>query len=122
MYLNLLDIYIYIAQFIEDMNFTFDILSSKNKDHKNPYKRALSENNPESFTMLQKTSKLMKNCQKTDKNNVIKSTPCLDGLTHTITGILLLYKEEVLKGHEMICTRRINQDAPENLFSVFRQK
>lgn len=46
---------------------------------------------------------------------------CFDGMVWTINSITMLYKENNI-GYNYLLTRRLNSDAIENMFAVFRQR
>lgn len=47
---------------------------------------------------------------------------CFDGMVWTINAIIMLYEEQVKIGYSYLLLRRLNSDAIENMFAVFRQR
>lgn len=110
------------AYFIELMNNLFDTLNSRIQFSPNPYKCALSKENPIVKETLEEASNVLTMLQKIDlKTGKISTPPCFTGLIHTINAILQ-FSEEQENECKYLLTNRLNQDALENLFSIYRQK
>ncbi|CAI6348066.1 unnamed protein product [Macrosiphum euphorbiae] len=119
------------AEFVMQINDTFDILNSKSLYDKNPNSRPLSEANKNLFQTLKNTCNIFLEAKKLHKNKNIKSQPpCFTGIVWSINSILALYeieKSDVLNKCDtekpyFLLTNRLCQDPLENLFSIMRQK
>lgn len=112
------------AEFIEFIDQLFDCLNSKTLFSRNPYNAAMSHANFYVLTTLNKAEDIFSHITKINKSTNSKTRPfCFDGLVQTISGVKMLFENEV-DGQEIhfLLTNRLNQDVLENLFSVYRQK
>lgn len=110
------------AYFIQLMNNLFDTLNSRIQFSPNPYKCALSKENPIVKETLEEASNILTMLQKINlKTGKTSTPPCFTGLIHTINAILQ-FSEEQENECRYLLTNRLNQDALENLFSIYRQK
>lgn len=120
------------AEFIMQINDTFDILNSKNLYDKNPNSRPLSNANHYLIDTLKNTRNIFLQAKKLhkQKNNNNSQPPCFIGMIWSINSILALFERE--KYDELnncdsgntyfLLTNRLCQDPLENLFSIMRQK
>ncbi|KAF0717771.1 Uncharacterized protein FWK35_00034244, partial [Aphis craccivora] len=109
------------ADFIEEINRTFDCLNSKKLYTSNPYTCAISEERPGQLNLLLNSKNWCEQLRKT-YNGKETRPPCFDGLVQTINAIQMLYIQQQKLGYTFLLTSRLNQDVIENLFSVFRQR
>lgn len=107
------------AEFVNEINNLFDCLNSQSLYCSNPYKCAISEERQLICLQLEDAKHWSSNLKKCKGH----SRPyTFDGLEWTINAVLGLYKEQKSFGFDYLLTARLNQDAIENTFSVFRQK
>jgi len=109
------------ADFVEEINRTFDCLNSKKFYTSNPYTCAISEERPGQLQLLLSSKNW---CEKLTKISKGKETrpPCFDGLVQTINAIQMIYIQQKELGYKFLLTSRLNQDVIENLFSIIRQR
>lgn len=108
------------ADFVQFMNNLFDCLNSRSLYSSNPYNCALTHSgNVKTFLLA--ALNYFSNLKKI-KNGKISQPPCFKGFSQSIKGILQFFEEEKSNDVSFILTNRLNQDALENAFSIFRQK
>lgn len=119
------------AEFIAQMNDTFDCLNSKNLYDKNPNRRPLSETNSYIFEVLEKTCSIFLEAEKVDYKKKSTKPPCFTGFIWSINAIIGLFNSENSNWQNInidksktffLLTNRLNQDPLENMFSIVRQK
>ncbi|CAI6351142.1 unnamed protein product [Macrosiphum euphorbiae] len=107
------------AEFVKEINNLFDCLNSQSLYCSNPYKCAISEERPLIRLQLEEAKRW---CSQLKKCKGHGRPYTFDGLEWTINAILGVYEEQKKIGFHYLLTARLNQDAIENSFSVFRQK
>lgn len=120
------------ADFLLELNNTFDVCNSQNLYDKNPNRRPMSSHNKHIFENINKTISTFQNAKKIcHKNNKITVPPCFTGIVWSLTAIKQLYEierstaENIFPSNEktfFLLTNRLNQDPLENMFSIMRQK
>ncbi|XP_065216627.1 uncharacterized protein LOC135842882 [Planococcus citri] len=112
------------AEFVRFVNNLFDSLNSRHPLDKNPYRRPLRKTGKAKRTLRSGVIyfKKLKKILHSDEKKTPYQPPCFTGLIQTIRAVLLLLKDEVTHQNiKYLCTNKLNQDALENLFSIFRQ-
>lgn len=101
------------SSFLYKMNDLFDLLNGKSSDDPNPLKRGISSKNIEllreffDFTM--------------SITYHGKKVYWINGLQQTVNGIILFFEERHKTNENFsLMTRRLNQDALENMFGLIR--
>lgn len=107
--------------FIDFMNNLFDCLNSRNLFSNNPYNCALN-NSGAVKSFLSNAAYYFNDLFKVNNKGKLTRPPCFSGFTQTINGILSFFDDELKNDIQFLFTNRLNQDALENLFSIFRQK
>lgn len=120
------------ADFLLELNNTFDACNSQNLYDKNPNRRPMSSHNKHIFENINKTISTFQNAKKIcHKNNKISVPPCFTGIVWSLNAIKQLYElerstaENTFPSNEktfFLLTNRLNQDPLENMFSIMRQK
>lgn len=120
------------ANFVLEINNTFDACNSKNLYDVNLNKRPMNVNNTHIFHQLRKTISTFQNAKKISHKNKKQSVPpCFTGIIWSLTAIISLYEseqEDISTNTEQdpnkyfLLTNRLNQDPLENMFSIIRQK
>ncbi|KAL4083018.1 hypothetical protein QTP88_028348 [Uroleucon formosanum] len=102
------------ADFLLEINNTFDACNSKHLYDKNPYRKPMSEKNQHIFEQLKKTISTFQNAKKIGVNKKTSVPPCFTGMIWSLTALNNLYTSEYsdLK----------NISSQENMFSIMRQK
>jgi hypothetical protein len=118
------------ADFLLELNNTFDSCNSQQLNDKNPNRRPMSVQNRQIFENINKTISTFKLAKKIcHKNNVILVPPCFTGMILSLTALIQLFEKENKNILELsdrktffLFTGRLNQDPLENMFSIVRQK
>ena len=104
------------AEFISRVNTLFDCLNSKNICDSNPYKRPLSEKNPQVENFLKDSLPWILQWQ--SDGTINDEPPCFNGFYLSVNSILLQWEEiKTANPTFYLLTSRLNQ---ENLFSYLR--
>jgi hypothetical protein len=103
------------------MNKLFDFLNSRSLYSSNPYNFALTHAGNIKIFFIRRF-KLFFKFKKKNKNGIILQPPCFKGFSQSIKGILQFFEGEKSNDVSFILTNRLNQDALENAFSIFRKK
>lgn len=110
------------AEFLLQLNDLLDVLNSSQRLNQCRNKRAISAVEPttaeEHLTLLRDADEWLGRWSVGD-GAVIKS---IAGLQQTIRGVQVIWEVCQRAGFQFLCTRRLNQDPLENLFSVIRQR
>ena len=105
------------------LNDLFDVLNSRNRLEKCANKRAISQRKPTTeehhLQLLREADDWLGRWIVGDGSVKIDS---LAGLRQTIRGVQSLWDHCKQVGCSVLCTRRLNQDALENLFGTIRQR
>lgn len=110
------------ADFIDFMNKLFDCLNSRNLFSDNPYNCAMTNSGKVKLFLLN-ASNYFNDLFKINIKGKVTRPPCFSGFTQTINGVLSFFDNESKHNNiQFLFTNRLNQDALENLFSIFRQK
>lgn len=120
------------AEFLLEINNTFDACNSKHLYDNNPYRKPMSEKNQHIFKQIKKTISTFQNAKKLGVNKKITVPPCFTGMIWSLNALINLYTTEYsdLKNissksdckNFFLLTNRLNQDPLENMFSIMRQK
>lgn len=105
---------IHIAHFIDNMDKIFDCLNSSKVKDKNPYLSAITN------TSIHKEF-LHTSLEMLDKLKILslRKPLCIKSLQITIAGTLQLWDHLFLQNNiKYMLTRRMNQDALENMFAL----
>jgi len=83
------------ADFLLELNNTFDACNSQNLCDKNPNRRPMSSHNKHIFENTNKTISTFQNAKKISyKNNKISKPPCFTGIVWSLTALKQLYEIE----------------------------
>lgn len=115
------------ADFLLEMNNTFDACNSKNLYDINRNRRPMNSKNTHIFENINKSISTFRDAKKINhKTNTMSVPPCFSGMVWSLTAIKLLYENEKNYDEEnksyFLLTNRVNQDPLENMFSIMRQK
>jgi len=110
------------VQMVKNLNDLLDCLNSSLLFNSNPSKCALSDKCPQQLVLLEKAKSWFKTLKTVSPNQKNTRPVCFDGMEWTINAMIMLLEEQKKNGYHYLLTRRINYDAIENMFSVFRQK
>lgn len=120
------------ADFLLEINNTFDACNSKHLNGKNIYTKPMSEKNQHIFEQFKKTISTFQNAKKIGANKKVSVPPCFTRMVWSLTALRNLYASEyldmknILEGdgskNFFLLTNRLNQDPLENMFSIMRQK
>lgn len=101
--------------FAAKMNDLFDMLNAKERFDHNIFKRGISTQNIEHLRSLFDYVMSLKHTG--------KKVFWINGLQQTVKGVILLFEEKQATDDSFcLMTRRLNQDALENMFGVIRAK
>ncbi|KAE9522280.1 hypothetical protein AGLY_017323 [Aphis glycines] len=111
------------ADFLLELNNTFDSCNSQQLNDKNPNRRPMSVQNRQIFENINKTISTFKVAKKLcHKNNIISVPPCFTGMILSLNALILLYEREKIyiiessdKKTFFLFTGRLNQDPLENI-------
>lgn len=97
--------------FLSKMNDLFDMLNAKSPDDPNPLKRGISGEN---IHLLREFCVYVMSLK-------CRKVYWIEGLQQTVNGIILFFEEKQAKNRSFcLMTRRLNQDALENMFGLIR--
>lgn len=82
------------ADFLLEINNTFDACNSKHLYDKNPYRKPMSEKNQHIFEQLKKTISTFQNAKKIGVNKKTSVPPCFTGMIWSLTALNNLYTSE----------------------------
>lgn len=103
------------AIFAEKLNNLFDMLNAKDVSDPNPLKRGLCKTN---IDVLRNLFEYVMNLEYHGRKVF-----WITGMQQTVNGILMFFDEKNAQNQDFcLMTRRLNQDALENLFGVVRSK
>jgi len=113
------------VEMIKQLNDLLDCLNSNSLFNSNPFKCALSDKCPRQLEFLLKAKTWFESLKKISADPKIPlrdvRPACFDGMVWTINAITL-YEEQIKIGYNYLLLRRLNSDAIENTFAVFRQR
>lgn len=113
------------VEMIKQLNNLLDCLISNSLFNSNPFKCALSDKCPRQLEYLLKAKTWFESLKKIPadpkKSSKDLRPACFDGMVWTINAITMIYEEQIKIGYNYLLTRRLNYDAFENMFAVFRQ-
>ena len=101
-------------------NRWFDTMNSRNKLSSNPYDCGLGMNETIQFQAHNDMEKVIKSLIFNDEKDRTKMIPFQRGILINIKSTEMLYEDLKSEGIKYIITKRLNQDALENLFSRVR--
>lgn len=110
------------VKMIKNLNDLLDCLNSSSMFSSNPSKCALSDKCPQQLVLLEKAKSWFQTLKILSQNSKHTRPVCFDGMEWTINAMIMLFEEQKMNGYSYLLTRRINSDAIENMFSVFRQR
>jgi len=114
------------VEMIKKLNDLLDCLNSNSLFDSNPFKCALSDKCPRQLEFLLKAKTWFESLKKisADPKQPLRDVrpACFDGMVWTINAITMLYEEQIKIGYSYLLLRRLNSDAIENMFAVFRQR
>jgi len=114
------------VEMIQQLNDLLDCLNSNSLFNSNPFKCALSDKCPRQLEFLLKAKTWFESLKKisADPKKPLRDVrpACFDGMVWTINAIIMIYEEQINIGYSYLLTRRLNSDAIENMFAVFRQR
>lgn len=111
------------SELIDRFDKLFDILNSSSFNCSKMYNRAF-KNDDFQKEFLSDCREFFKSVKVIDKNNkdVTNSIKCIKGWGITIKSFELLWEKVMEVGFKYLLSRRLNQDALENLFGKIRQQ
>jgi DNA transposase THAP9 len=111
------------AEFITAFDDLFDALNSSQRNCIKKFKCALS-NSTEHIALFKQSLEMLKSLKAVDShgNDVTNQVKCIAGWQLTLSAVINLWPHlNSIYNFEFLLTRRLNQDALENFFSVIRQ-
>lgn len=113
-------------EIIKQLNNLLDCLNRNSLFNSNPFKCALSDKCPCQLEFLLKAKTWFESLKKipADPKQPSKDLrpACFDGMVWTINAITMMHEEQIKIGYNYLLTKRLNSDAIENMFAVFRQR
>ena len=106
------------AKFIKFMDTLFDVFNSSHQYESKPFRCALKESSA-SLQYLDIASEML---SKITVKDLKVQPPCIDGWKLSISTVKQLWNDLQCVDVTYLCTRKLQQDPLENLFSVIRAK
>lgn len=114
------------VEMMKQLNNFLDCLYSNSLYNSNPFKCALSNKHRHQLKVLFDAKSWFESLEKisTDPKKTLKDNRpvSFDGMVWSINAIIMLFKDQDDIGYNYLQTRRLNSDAIENMFAVFRQR
>lgn len=110
------------SYFVETINNLFDALNSNGFESSNPFRRVLSDKNPQVLKAINTGYELIEKLYKINKKGEPYRPPSFDGFLETINAVKTFHVQQKSHGFPYLFTGRLIQDPLENQFSIYRQK